>query len=72
LRTVAYQYREVHGRLFKKTTNGNSDAVFLNTGSRDRSRYLRIMVYLLSCNVDGFVKSHFFHFSVIPAEAGIQ
>jgi len=22
--------------------------------------------------LDGFVKSHFFHFSVIPAEAGIQ
>jgi len=22
--------------------------------------------------VDGFVKSHFSHFSVIPAEAGIQ
>jgi len=31
-----------------------------------------ILFLLLQLNADGPVKSHFSHFSVIPAEAGIQ
>jgi len=49
-----------------------SDTGKLNLVKADQEVLIEVNGDSEGSKFDGFVKSHFFHFSVIPAEAGIQ